>query len=175
MEFISRDIDRADTTDGKLLAFAKNAGMVSLGVDQIKAFERAYNIAFNFEIRKFAGELKPDSVKEYIYAPNDIMREKVVGATQLLFALRLHSLINPLAPRADLDRLADKLDRSIETYFTRSTVDDRMFEMENEMVIPLLSKGFGITKPFEEPEAEPEAPKKKEKEKEFEDTGGFGF
>ena len=175
MEFISRDIDRADTTDGKLLAFAKNAGMASLGLDQIKAFERAYNIAFNFEIRKFAGELKPDSVKEYIYAPNDIMREKVVGATQLLFALRLHSLINPLAPRADLDRLADKLDRSIETYFTRSTVDDRMFKMENEMVIPLLSKGFGITKPFKEPEAEPEAPKKKEKEKEFEDTGGFGF
>lgn len=175
-EFLSRDIDRADTPEGQLKMLVENSGVAALGWEQYKALMRAISMSQDFEIKKYAGEIMSESVKEYVSAPNDIMKEQLVGATQMLMSLRFHSLLNPIAPRADLDRFADKLERSIETYFGGyKDPDPRMDQMRGEMVLPWgIRQAVPVVKPFKEP-LEKAEPEKKEKPKVFTDTGGFGF
>ena len=54
------------------------------------------------------------------------MRQQLANEVDFLFQLRCHALMNPIAPRADLDKYADRLERTIEKYFTQSNPDQRM-------------------------------------------------
>ena len=79
-------------------------------------------------------------MQKNIMAPTDVMREKLIGATQILYYTRLFSLTVPGAPRADLDKFADKLERAIERNFSTGKMDDKMHELRGTGLFPLEQK-----------------------------------
>lgn len=144
-EFISKDLRNISTFLGQINFIAQKAGMTSIGLGQWAAINKSLNMAYNLEVVKFTdfGE-----ITEHLSAPTDAMREKLVGATQLLVALRINAILNPVAPRADLDKLADKLERAIESNFSGGKKDEKMHEMKGNFIFPLEDEFF--RKPIEE-------------------------
>lgn len=163
-EFLSSDFDKLKTLPGTLAFITEKSGMSSIGVQQAAGLQKAYNMAANMKVYKFA---EFGTMEENIYAPTDPMREKVIGATQLLVALRMYSAVAPFGPRADIDKLADKLERAIEDRFTQGDVDDRIHEMKSNYSFPfgVDEDELGTPKTIEDPK-----PEKKPM-----DSGGFGF
>lgn len=162
-EYVSFDNEKLRTMDGRLDYLSENAGIPSLVLEQINSYERALEMARDFKIEKAGGEAVPVTV-EYLYAKTDSMREALIKSTDLLLTLRTASMFLPGAPRADIDKFADKLERAIDQHFTRTTApDDELMRMrEANSLFPFEQK---LPIPIDQP---------KEKE-EFEDTGGFGF
>ena len=66
------------------------------------------------------------------------MREQLIKQVDFLYQLRLHSVFNPIAPRADLDKYADRLERTIEKYFISDKPD------------PYLKRMMGFQGPIQE-------------------------
>lgn len=138
-EFISQDLSKTDTGLGKLDFLSEKSGIFSIGFEQYNAYQKAKRMAFDFEIRKSGGDIMP-TVIEHLSAPTDVMREKLIGATQILYYTRLFSLTVPGAPRADLDKFADKLERAIERNFSTGKMDDKMHELRGTGLFPLEQK-----------------------------------
>lgn len=116
-EFLSNDLPKTQTYSGAVDFVSEKMGLYSIAAGQVEAYMKARDMAKDFVVKKYLGDINTVTYS-YLSAPNDIMKQQVVDATHLLLSLRLHSMINPVAPRADLDRMADKLERSIETYFS---------------------------------------------------------
>jgi len=117
-EFVSSDIKNSQTTDGFIRSIIDQAGLIGIGKEQVGAFFRAQNIS-NGKIVKDTGVFGPREF--YLSAPNRVMREKLKNAADLLFYLRVTSLTFPGAPRAELDGIADALERSIDKHFAKNT------------------------------------------------------
>jgi hypothetical protein len=137
-EFISKDFEKTGSGIGAINFLSQRAGVASVALEQAFALQRAYRMATTFEREKFM-EAGPNII-EHISAPTEPMREKLVGATQLLLLTRVLSLSLPLAPRADLDRFSDKLERAIENEFSTSKKDERMIEIRDGLLFPF--EGF---------------------------------
>lgn len=135
-EYISKDLEKANTLEGVIAFVAEKSGLASIGLEQANSLLRARNMAFDLEIRKYGGEVMP-TVVEHLSAPTDAMREKLIGATQLLLITRWAALTLPAAPRADLDKFADKLERSIEKNFSGSNRDEKMHEIKGNFLFPM--------------------------------------
>ena len=133
-EYISRDLEKTGTAQGKLAFLGEKSGLASIAFGQATALQRAIRLAKDFEIEKFQ-EAGPNVI-EHLSAPTDPMREKLIGATQLLVTLRINSLLNPVTPRADLDKLADKLERAIESNFSGSSKDEKLHEIKENYLFP---------------------------------------
>lgn len=119
-EFVSSDIKNSQTTDGFIRSLLDQAGLIGIGKQQYDAYDRATNIK-NGMIIKDTGVFGPKEF--YLTAPNGIMREKLKNAADLLYYLRVTSLTFPGAPRAELDGIADALERSIDKFFTGGKMD----------------------------------------------------
>ena len=113
--------------DNYLQLLAKKSGMASIAYEYGSRFLSSHNLRENgtFIINK--GDFKNQEV--YLTAPNDEMRQKIVNAVDFLYQLRIHSVMNPVAPRADLDKFADRLERTLEKHFTQSKPDGRLLRM----------------------------------------------
>jgi hypothetical protein len=140
-EYVSFDDEKLRTMDGRLDYLSENAGIPSLAIEQFNSYERALEMARDFKIEKAGGEAVPVTV-EYLYAETDSMREALIKSTDLLLTLRTAGMFMPAGPRADIDKFADKLERAIDTYFTRtSNPDDRLMDMrESNSLFPFEQK-----------------------------------
>ena len=98
--------------------------MEKIFLENVERFTDAIRLRKNGTFIINQGDYKNKEV--YLTAPTDAMREKLANSVDFLFQLRCHALMNPIAPRADLDKYADRLERTIEKYFTQSTPDQRM-------------------------------------------------
>ena len=127
-EFSSRSLtSEAMDGDSYKELIIKKAGVYSIIAEYADRFLSSSNLREKgtFIINK--GDFKNQEV--YLTAPNDEMRQKVVNAVDFLYQLRIHSVMNPVAPRADLDKFADRLERTLEKYFTQSKPDGRLLRM----------------------------------------------
>lgn len=137
-EYISKDLEKANTLEGIIALVAEKSGLASIGLEQANALLRARNMAFDLEIKKYGGEVMP-TVIEHLSAPTDPMREKLIGATQLLLITRWAALTLPAVPKADFDKFADKLERSIENNFSGSSRDEKIHELKGNFLFPMNS------------------------------------
>lgn len=126
MEFISSDLEGANTPEGVLMLLVKNAGLAGIAFNQSKALFRAFTLAKSNRIIKYGGEFGTGR-SYYLTAPNEKIAKKVKDATIQLLSLRLAALGAPGAPRAEIDQYADALERGIDTYFAKKTEPDEMF------------------------------------------------
>ena len=136
-EFSSRGLtsEPMDVDSYLDLALSK-AGMIGIGVETATRFADAINLRKNGTFTINQGDYKNKEV--YLTAPNDAMRQKLANSVDFLFQLRCHAIMNPIAPRADLDKYADRLERTIEKYFTQSKPD------------PYMQKIMGMQGPLQE-------------------------
>lgn len=136
-EFLSSDLEKADTSQGRLGLLAENAGLPGLIIAEVNSFDRAYRMAHDLEIRK-PGAAGGPTIVEHLSAPTDAMRERLIGALNLLASARFHSAINPLAPRADLNNFADQLERAIEKNFGgNKNKDTKLHELREGSFFPM--------------------------------------
>jgi hypothetical protein len=124
-EFSSRSLtsEPMDVDSYLDLALSK-AGMIGIGIETVTRFSDAIKLRKNGTFTINQGDYKNKEV--YLTAPNDEMRQKLANSVDFLFQLRCHAIMNPIAPRADLDKYADRLERTIEKYFTQSKPDPYM-------------------------------------------------
>jgi hypothetical protein len=124
-EFSSRSLtsEPMDVDSYLDLALSK-AGMIGIGVETVTRLSDAIKLRKNGTFTINQGDYKNKEV--YLTAPNDEMRQKLANSVDFLFQLRCHAIMNPIAPRADLDKYADRLERTIEKYFTQSKPDPYM-------------------------------------------------
>jgi hypothetical protein len=127
-EFLSYDIPKTETYTGLQDFVIENLGQYSVTAGQLQDYMKARDMAKDFVVKKSLGDVNIVTYS-YLSAPTDVMKQQVVDATQLLLSLRIHSMINPIAPRADIDRLGDKLERTIENYFSDNKEPDPDMEM----------------------------------------------
>jgi len=139
-EYFTDDIGQVKSTDDLLSFMLENSGLIGLAAEQVSSFARARKLAKDLVI------LNPEfGTEEHLYAPNDYMRRELVQATQFLYGLRLHSVMNPALPSADLDRMADKLERAIQQNFTakkwgvRNAPSERLYDMKDAGVLPIIT------------------------------------
>tara|TARA_R100000951_G_scaffold114470_2_gene119417 strand:+ start:52 stop:6465 length:6414 start_codon:yes stop_codon:yes gene_type:complete len=124
-EFSSRDLTQEPfDTDTALEFFLKKGGMLGISYETISRGVSAFRLRYKGTFVINQGDYKNKEV--YLTAPTDEMRQQLANEVDFLFQLRCHALMSPVAPRADLDKYADRLERTIEKYFTRSTPDQRM-------------------------------------------------
>ena len=120
-EFISSDIDKTQTIDGFIDAAFDNLGMLSIGVEQARSIMAAKELYSDGSYSKYAGAFGTQT--SYLTAKTPQMRKAVNEAVHQLFKLRLLALTMPGSPRAELDKIADGLERTIEQRFTQSNPD----------------------------------------------------
>lgn len=117
-EYLSRDVERAtQTIDDFLVSTLDNAGIVGVAKQQTENVQRAWTMFTNRSITKplTGGTGQPQ--EKLLYAPNPAM-DKILGQSiNTLFAIRMMTLMGP-APRKDLNKLANKLERQIEKNFS---------------------------------------------------------
>lgn len=136
-EFLSSDLERADTSQGRLELMAENIGLPGLVYAEFNAFDRAYNMTHDLEIKK-PGAAGGPTIVEHLSAPTDAMRERLIGALNLLMSVRFHSATNPLAPRADFNNFADQLERAIEKNFGGNKYKDtKLHELREGSFFPM--------------------------------------
>lgn len=116
LEFVSSDFDRLGTGGGTLDVAISNAGVFGVGMQLYKNYVNAINLSKGYYI-KDSGD-NPQQ-KFYLDAPNNIMRKRLKVSTDILLALRTFSLALPKAPRAELDKIADILERSMYRNFAK--------------------------------------------------------
>lgn len=127
LEFMSEDLKDLDTQQQWMSLIAENLGSYSLILETAAELMRADDIYEDLTIKKSMGETG-GTTKLYLTAPNDKMREKLLIATELLQNMRYSALFIP-GFKGDFDRLADRLERSIEKHFTQSKPDTRLIQM----------------------------------------------
>ncbi len=120
-EFSSSDIERSQTMNGFVRALSDNLGMLSIGKQQADALITAATIYNNGTFTKDGGDFRPQ--KYYLTAQTPKMREALKQASTDLLRLRLMALTLPGTPRADLDKIADGIERSIDEHFKSTTPD----------------------------------------------------
>jgi len=120
-EFISSDIDKTQTIDGFIDAAFDNLGMLSIGMEQARSIMAAKELYSDGSYSKYAGVFGTQT--SYLTAKTPQMRNAVNAAVHQLFKLRLLALTMPASPRAELDKIADGLERTIEQKFTQSKPD----------------------------------------------------
>lgn len=146
-EYSSRDLtSEVMDTDTYIDVVVKKAGMLGIAYETVDRFTSAIRLRKNGTFIINQGDYKNKEV--YLTAPTDAMREKLANSVDFLFQLRCHALMNPVAPRADLDKYADRLERTIEKYFTQSTPDERMQRVMG-MQGPLQEENFQGFRPIE--------------------------
>lgn len=124
-EFSSRGLTSEPMdVDSYLDLVLSKAGMIGIGLETATRFADAIKLRKNGTFTINQGDYKNKEV--YLTAPNDAMRQKLANSVDFLFQLRCHAIMNPIAPRADLDKYADRLERTIEKYFTQSKPDPYM-------------------------------------------------
>jgi hypothetical protein len=116
LEFASSDIERLGTADGTLDVVLKNSGAFGVGYQLYENYVNALNLSRGYYI-KDSGDNPQE--KLYLDAPNNIMRKRLKVSTDILLALRTFSLALPKAPRAELDKIADILERSMYKNFAK--------------------------------------------------------
>jgi len=129
-EFISSDIRNSETTDGTILALIDQAGLLGIAVEQYDGVKRAIKIK-NGKIVKPLGVF--GSEVGYLTAPNEAMRKRLKFSADVLFHLRWIALTLPGAPRAELDGIADALERNIDQEFTQGTPDIEYMQLIGEI------------------------------------------
>lgn len=129
-EFISKDIENLDTKGQVVRFIIENSGIYGMAVENIAAFARASSIKNDLQIKKDPGETGQTRIL-HLNGYNDKIREKLVAATDALYVLRFMSLTMP-GLRGDLDRIADKLERTIEDRFTSTIIDPKLLMMADE-------------------------------------------
>lgn len=122
-EFSSSDIDRSQTTNGFIRALSDNLGMASIGKQQYDALTTAAAIYDEGLYKKDLGDFGTQTY--YLTAQTPKMREALKQASIDLYRLRLMALTLPGTPRADLDKIADGIERSIDKYFSSTTPDPK--------------------------------------------------
>jgi hypothetical protein len=115
------------TTDSAAMMILRKLGMAGIAYETGSRLVTAYQVRADGTFTIDQGDYK--NKKVYLTAPNDAMRRKVANQVDFLYQLRIHSIMNPFAPRADLDKYADRLERTIEKYFTQSTPDQAMLRL----------------------------------------------
>jgi len=123
-EFSSRELDEPMSADDYTSFAVKRLGMISIGMEYIDRYTSAERLREKGSVVVNRGDYK--NQERYLTAPDDEMRMAVAKAADLLYQLRIHSVFNPIAPRADLDKFADRLERTMEEYFLQDDPDPRM-------------------------------------------------
>jgi hypothetical protein len=120
-EFSSNEIERFKTMNGFIRALSNNAGMLSIGIQQADALITAASMYSNGTYSKDIGDFGTQTY--YLTAQTPKMRDAIKQASTDLLRLRLMALTLPGTPRADLDKIADGIERSIDVYFSSTSPD----------------------------------------------------
>jgi len=147
MEFISSDLEGADTPEGVIMLLVKNAGLAGIGFNQAKALFRATTLVSSNRIIKYGGEFGVGGKSFYLKGYNEKIAKKLKDATIQLLALRLAALGAPGVPRAELDQYADALERGIDTYFAIRTEPDEMYNNTPSTVGEYMQSIFSSNTP----------------------------
>ena len=123
-EFSSRGFDEPLDTDTGIDMILKKSGLLGIGLEITERIRTAHTLRKNGTVIVNKGDYK--NTERYLTAPNDAMRQKLANAVDFLYQVRIHSIMNPIAPRADLDKYGDKLERTIEKYFLQTKPDQNM-------------------------------------------------
>ena len=123
-EFSSRGFDEPLDTDTGIDMILKKSGLLGIGLEITERIRTAHTLRKNGTVIVNKGDYK--NTERYLTAPNDAMRQKLANAVDFLYQVRMHSIMNPIAPRADLDKYGDKLERTIEKYFLQTKPDQNM-------------------------------------------------
>jgi hypothetical protein len=123
-EFSSRGFDEPLDTDTGIDMILKKSGLLGIGLEITERIRTAHTLRKDGTVIVNKGDYK--NTERYLTAPNDAMRQKLANAVDFLYQVRMHSIMNPIAPRADLDKYGDKLERTIEKYFLQTKPDQNM-------------------------------------------------
>ena len=149
-EYISDDVLKTKTVDQAIRLAADSAGMYGMAIEGIESYYRAYQLKNNFRVFKDPGEVGGERVT-YLTGHNDKIREKVINTAQQIYNYRVAALVNPLM-RQDYDRIADKLERTLEQNFTTTIKDDRLVQLAED---EFTDKGVKVMADMPEKDYEP--------------------
>lgn len=149
-EYISEDFFNIKTVDQGIRFAIDGLGMYGMGIEAATSYYRAYQLKNNFRIAKDPGEVGKERIT-YLTGQNDKIREKVIATANMIYDYRVAAMTSP-AIRQDYDRIADKLERTLERYFTSTIKDDRLVELAQN---PLTSKGVQVMADMPEKDYEP--------------------
>jgi hypothetical protein len=116
-DYISRDLNAIKDTDGLILALTENAGMFSVGKEQINKLIKVIRLYNNRTFNKGVRSVGSGEIVEYVTAPNDIMQQKLDSALNTLYWGRALNVLVP-GPKGDFNKVLNKLERQIEEKFT---------------------------------------------------------
>jgi len=123
-EFLSNDLRGANTKQGRVNAIAENLGYFSIGAEQVQKLVDAQNMYTSFQKYK-AMPLSPDGTITVNYtAPTEAMREALVEASEFYYGMRVLNAIAPYGPRADVNKILNRMERQLDNYFKAVQVVD---------------------------------------------------
>ena len=123
-EFLSNDLRGANTKQGRVNAIAENLGYFSIGAEQVQKIIDAQNMYTSFQKYK-AMPLSPDgSITVNYTAPTEEMREALVEASEFYYGMRVLNAIAPYGPRADINKVLNRMERQLDNYFKAVQVVD---------------------------------------------------
>lgn len=117
-EFISKDLEKADTKEGKLnLIFQQLSGIYGIGFEQANKFVEAIYLKSEHIRKESAGEY--GTIESKIGGGKSILKsEKIDKSIEYLFNIRLMNLVVPGIPKGDLNKLGNYLERALQKEFT---------------------------------------------------------
>ena len=142
-EFLTNDFEdflTGGSEETAELVLSNFSGIFGIAFEQFDQLKRAYKMANNLSIYN-----KERNQDDFLYAPNHVMEMQLIKATQLLYGIRVHAMTSPL-PNAELDKLADKIERTIEQEFTaprwrapKNELSQTLMSVKESGVIPIIS------------------------------------
>jgi hypothetical protein len=119
-DYMSKDLEKASKdTDGLFLALKENAGMLSLAAESVDKLIIARRLYKEKVFTKGVRTTGSGEIVEYVGAENEVMEQKLDKAIKALYWGRLINLTSP-GPKGDFNKILNKLERQIETKFTKS-------------------------------------------------------
>lgn len=127
-EYLTEDLKGIRTKDGLASFIMNNAGIISILSEGYQDMYRAVDLSQRGMLykRNTMSAQGVTGVAITNVAPE--VRERLDQATQTLLYFRLVGAFAPMAPRADFNRLADKMERQLEEIFDALATDQQTFE-----------------------------------------------
>jgi hypothetical protein len=131
-EFISSDLEKIDTKEGRRALIASNLlGLVGIGFEQFNKFVEVAYLKDQHVQKVSAGEY--GTQEQYIGGGKSITKsEQVKASIEMLYNLRSATLLIPGAPKGDLNKFANYLERALQKEFTVGAKPDPMMTENQE-------------------------------------------
>lgn len=131
-EYVSADLEKIDTKEGKIAFIASQTlGIFGIGVEQANKIAEA-KLMRDEHLKKINGG-EYGTINKYVGGGASISRsEKVDNATNLLLLLRTMQILAPGAPKGDINKLGNYLERALENEFAVGSKPDPLMQQEDQ-------------------------------------------